>query len=306
MIGMNNPLPMNSNGGGTVILGDVTLVQNHNFGMNPQQMQMMQMQQQMALQQQQNNMMLLGMASVIAKQNQKLKMIGGYDSPIQSLENNSERVLIEESIPEHQPKSFSVDDNVQTVEFTVCDDDNHVVESEIHEKQPAVPRHMCKFFHNEELKDDIQFNRFYKVEEDTRTFVIFIKKNSHNPAAWRKIFRDAYKSHQSKVIKGPLDDAIVKQDAIYIAILFSTQGGKPDIIFIDKKMNGRDYQLSNEMMEDYVYGIDMKFGNMYRLCEPYIPETESHEISNYHDIQHPCCHVRDTLFSNALYITSDM
>ena len=313
MIGMNNPLPMNSNGGGTVIVGDVTLVQNHNFGMGNPQMQMMQMQQQMALQQQQNNMMLLGMANVIAKQNQKLKMIGGYDEPIQTLENKSERVLIEESnIPEHQPKSFSVDDNVQTVEFTVRDadhDDNndYIAESKEHEKPATVARHMCKFFtSNEELKDDIQFNRFYKVEEDTRTFVIFIKKNSHNPAAWRKIFRDAYRSHQSKVIKGPLDDAIVKQDAIYIAILFSTQGGKPDIIFIDKKMNGRDYQLSNEMMEDYVYGIDMKFGNMYRLCEPYIPETESHEISNYHDIQHPCCHVRDTLFSNALYITSDM
>ena len=131
-----------------------------------------------------------------------------------------------------------------------------------------------------------------------------MKKNTQNPAAWRKTFREAYKSHQNKVIKSPMDDLISKQDTIYIAILFSTQGGKPDIIFIDKKENGRDYPISDELMKEYVYGIPVTFGNMYRLCEPYIPE--SNEIVNYHDIQHPCCHVRDTLFSNALYLTSDM
>ena len=306
MIGnpMNSPLPMNNGGAGTLVLGDITIVQNHNFGMGNPQMQMQMMQQQMALQQQQSNMMLLGAVSAFAKlakdNNMKFINSGRLDDSVEELPNQPRLRIAEQVEPEKEKKPFVVETDAQDVEYEI----KNVDEGEPEIQTTVVGKHMCKFFRNGELKDDIQFNRFYKVEEDTRTFVIFIKKNTHNPAAWRKTFREAYKSHQNKIIKGAIDEQISKQDAIYIAILFSTQGGKPDIIFIDKKENGRDSQISDEMMKEYTDGVAVAFGNIYRLCEPYIPESDS--IVNYHDIQHPCCHVRDTLFSNALYLTSDM
>ena len=281
----NNDKPF----GGTLVLGDLTIVQNHNFGAPNPQMQMMQMQQQMAIQQQQNQMLLLGMANIVSKQNKQiLELTGGGTENTGRLE-----------APEVQCNEIERDKS-QDVEFTIVEEDKTDVKS-----TDKIVKHMGEFFENNELKDEFQFNRFYKVEEDSRTFVIFIKKNSHNPAAWRKVFRDAYRSHQGKVIKTPIDENLTKMDAIYIAILFSTQGGKPDIIFIDKKENGRNFQISDEMMNEYVDGMNIAIGKIYRLCEPYIPET-SNEISNYHDIRHPICHVRDTLFSNAMYIYPDM
>lgn len=301
---MMNDLPISSGSGSTVIFGDLTFVQNHNFGqeqVNPMmRMQMAQQQLMIQQQQQQNQMLMLGMAGMAKAVKEVMSLGMGQTENVMQLENAKEPLAVEYTVKD-EDDGFRVKPKKISTIFDTAEE--IVADYEIIEDKPVntpkhssglIPKHMKEFF-DENGDVCVQTNKFFKVSEDNKTFAIFINSETLKYAyEWKDMFRKAYLNVVKSTFKTPEMSSMSDKDAKFIAVAFKKSVKHIAFVFKDEIMQ-------KDACIEYVTDTHQEFKSIMYFVSPEVQDG----VSNPLNIDSFQAHKEQSLFGDGFYITKD-
>ena len=286
-------LPISGNGGGTIVFGDLTFVQNHNFGQGQQvnpmaRMQMAQQAMMIQQQQQQNQMLMLGIATMAkaVKEATNIALTAPATQEALKLADAKDNNLtaIEYTIKEDDDKEFKLKpEKVRTI-FDDMDSAETVeaehVEYEIEDVKTdhltakdygLAPKHMKGMF------DDngdvcVKTNKFIKIPEDKNTFVLFIDLSTlKHICEWKDVFRKTYQSVSKATFKSQEMSAILDKDSNFVVVAYNKSVKYIIFVFKSKKADIK-------MCREYARDTHQTFKNISLLISPEVPDGCTEDV----------------------------